>query len=1016
MNSASSTALEKQSRKRFRTGIEFQKELLDLTRAIQDRLIGNLPSNYPKDRNTNLGEFFRAVAKEFARLQMSASDINEDKYHVNTRTEYLFQILGDSLFLGEKAINENLNDKQYRDFLINVRNAYFGGSRKDNIESAVSEILDIPVTIRELYLEARKKNAFYGLKDTHTMFFDILMDEADSSDVGLLLEDIKFFIDLIKPAHVLYDTRLIWTEEFMNKNADCKPVYETVPYPYTVYSTDLMYQVTYLLSTLYKYGGTEPTGTYTSGVISNIDTMNKILLTVDKKKLVYDDETTFFKEESGDYVSATIDDFFVGDEIRYVGTKDDADSSGVISDEWAYTGTIDTVDDVKETVLLQDGSYIVYNTDTLVYTRDGYGEYRINMDDLLEGYEIIFKATKYTEAFDFYQTPEEVQANEFKQFDSNVIKKPFFQENVKKELDTPDGLVEGPNLIVEDGVAKVIEVDTQFYKKENTKNYRERITNRYSLYIDDEFVKQFSVNEAERALTTEEAKQVFINVLGYTELEDHQTSYYIETSVTGEMVEDGKQSNLQAVEDQTELCDRRAICQLAPYYEDLRKYWTWPDIQLTSGFFTVSMEFEIDSPAGAQDVPAWYYLSSDPNTYQMPLLPMLGPDEQPAEASDVVVYINGLLVKDAVSSIDPWNGIVGLNFLPPFNSDIRIDYYYAARYPYPQTYMEEILSEAEGELDGDIPGQLNIITSGGTFKRLLWPFEPDNPELYGDDRDYQVDKFPILNQMGELATKEEIIVFVGSVIAKGTTEVYSQTSSSTTFTNLDSDWTDVQDGDIIILEAGNYLDNTINYVIESYDSLNDRIIVPNVLPPLQDTYRYRIVRFIEVEDAVEDTRPILGHVRLNFIPPIKTIVRFSYYYTHHERNYLMLPDENAIEDPFWSYGSNQYSSDTYYGPHAGYSLMVDQRPDQYDNPFWNFQELLKVGHRWRMYNLSSSSVLNSVETFPLNDFDFYKNNASFKNRDGLLNDFNLMFSPEFLTDTDKNVILNDKYLHNSHPP
>jgi hypothetical protein len=84
-----STVLNKTTEKRFKSGIEAQKQLLDLTRIIQDAILENLPSNYSKDHNTNLAEFYRAVAKEFARLQVSGSDINEDKYHTQTRAEYL---------------------------------------------------------------------------------------------------------------------------------------------------------------------------------------------------------------------------------------------------------------------------------------------------------------------------------------------------------------------------------------------------------------------------------------------------------------------------------------------------------------------------------------------------------------------------------------------------------------------------------------------------------------------------------------------------------------------------------------------------------------------------------------------------------------------------------------------------------------------------------------------------------------------------------------------------------------
>jgi hypothetical protein len=303
-----------------------------------------------------LGEYFRAVAKEFARLQMSSSDVNENKFHSETKAEYLFQILGDSLFLGERAINENLDDISYRNFLIKVRNAYFKGSRKDNIEASVSDILGIPVILREVYLNLRQEDSAYTIKDTHTMFFDILMDEAGSSTtVGLMLEDIKFFIDLIKPAHVIYDTRLIWSDEFLNKNGRCKPSYITQNMEYEVYGTSFIYRVTYLGEKIYKYDQEDPEETWTSGVISTIDLEAGTFYLIDGTILVYNSSTELYiRDEDGD--SLVLPEVFeVGNEIKYYATRDSSESSDIIDDTWEYSGVIADIFPDEEVIELEDG-------------------------------------------------------------------------------------------------------------------------------------------------------------------------------------------------------------------------------------------------------------------------------------------------------------------------------------------------------------------------------------------------------------------------------------------------------------------------------------------------------------------------------------------------------------------------------------------------------------------------------------------------------------------------------------
>lgn len=1004
---------------RFKSGIEYEKQLLRLTRSIQDRMLSGLPSNYSKDRNTNLAEFFRAVAKELARLQVSSSDVNDDKYHADTQTEYLWQILGDTLFLGDRAINERLTDVKYREFLLRVRDAYYGGSRPANIESAVSDILGLPVTLKELYLEARKEGSAYGLKDTHRMFFEILMDGVDStSTIGLILEDLKFFIDILKPAHVQYDTRLIWTDTARIRGQVCEPSYDMATGLNLSYGADRIHMVTWVASQVYlMQGGTPPTDSI-PGTVLSVDTTKQIISLVDERLIVYTADTVLYRRTgTGDEVISA-DILAPGDILAYFAVVDSPSSSDVIDSAWGFTGTISSVDESSEVIHLVGGAAVSYGDGLLAYTRDGAGEYRIHVDDLLVGKDVAFRGTEYDRTeFKFYRTPTQVTANPSKQFDGEVIARPFFQENVVKNLEYPPGLTAGPNIVVIDGVATVVEVDPRFYARVGEERYRERKIDRYSLSIDGDYTTQFSIPDPERTLTRQESKTAFV-AMGYTGINDPTVDYSITVTHTGDLVQDGRAAEVAAIGDSTQMCEREASCQLAPFYEDLRKYWTWPDLQIASGFFLVTMDFpDVPGVTGTSDIPAWFQVSSDPDVYRMPSLPMLGPEGEPATESDVVVYVNGLRVDDAVAYIDPWAGIIGLNFIPPFDVTLRVDYWYSARYPAPQTHLVGIVSPAHpwsGYTGMDLAAMMTVISTTGVVTRLSWPFTVTDPALYGDDRDYQVNKFPILNERGELAGLDDITVSVGTPIVAGITEVLGYTGTDTVLSAMGADWSGVAAGDLIIMEAENYLDRALVFSIQSVDAGVGTLVVPGMLPPLHPTYPYQILRFLEVAEAVTAVRPLLGHVRLNFIAPTGVVLKFDYHYTAERREYLMVPDSlgaTGADD----YGATQYTADTYYGPRHGYGMVVDYAFTGAELPRWPFDSLLKYGYRYRSFDLTSSAVLNS-ETMLLNGYTVPSKRGSFKGSGSQLNESRVAFSPEYLTDTGKNVILNDKYLRNGLQP
>lgn len=996
---------ERLGRKRFKSGIEFEKQILNVARAIQRRLLDNLPSNYPKDQNTNIAETFLAVAEEFARLRSSTSQVNEDRYHNSTQAQYLYEILGDTLFLDKKAINTLISDEAYRNYLIKVRNAYYGGSRKENIQSSVSDIIGLPVKIKELYLDLRRADSFYTLKDTHTMFFDIMMDYVTStSAIGLLLENVKFFIDLIKPAHVLYDTRLIWTDRFTNRSGKCESVYVPKEISEIVYNADRIYLITYVVSRLYQSIQDDPDETWDSGTVSSIDHNRSIIYLTNKRILVITSNSSLYRrtyDPSNDPHDTVIklSDLNVGDIVRYYSVRDTSSNSNVIEDSWIYEATISSIDEIDEVITLASGKKIVYNSDVLVYTRDGQGEYRILISGLepeLDPQRIIrFRASKHTSGHDFYNTPPQVADNAYKEFDQDVIDRPYYQGNVKKDLATRGGLPEGPAVVVLDGVATVINVNGRFYKRLNSETYAEFDIYRYSLYINNEFQEQFSLEEPDDPITEDQAKVVFEDTYGYS-FTGTNSDYRIDVDITAHLKQATKDTTIQGITGATEFCDRKAECLLSPSYEDVRTYWEYPDLKLTSGFIIAGSVLKVEDPPGQHNLGAYFKISSDPNVPIPALLPLLNLEGDPASKEDLVVYIDGLKVDDAVTSVDPWTGDIVLNFLPPANTTTRIDYYYADRFPKPWSYTEQIGSEDKSQ-------------------RLLWPYpltETGAYNLGGGLQDFQVDQFPIVDKQGNIATASEVEVYQGELSATGLVVGTEQSEVGDTLI-VDGGVSGIEPGDTMIIYAENYLDNTIKYDIIGVTGTNKIVTDKEFAVDFGSTgFTYDVLRFTGAPYSVDDIRPLLGHIHLETGPANGSYVKFEYYYQYRNRYFAMVPDVPGDTSPYMNMG---YTADTKYGPYAGYTLIPDLGYTGVDQPWYEYDQVGKKGYRYRAFNLSNSSVLDSKDTLVSDGYKKYEGEGSWRNNRNRLDDYEVMFSPEHLTDRDKNVILNDAYLEKKLP-
>jgi hypothetical protein len=229
---------EQLGRRRFPDNKAFRKQLSNLANNILGQMQGLLASNYPPDPDTNLAIFYKVLAREAARLQLGVNAINNDSQYTLTRPQFLQQILGERLGLGTRIAPVNYDDQSYRNYLISIKNAYLVGSKKENIEALASEFTGQTINIRELYLEARDPHSSLDVATSaNMMVVEMLVDTLKAgTNIATLSQDLDFFIGLIRPAHVLYDTRFIWTEQIdVNKVHDilfgdtgggCIPVYD----------------------------------------------------------------------------------------------------------------------------------------------------------------------------------------------------------------------------------------------------------------------------------------------------------------------------------------------------------------------------------------------------------------------------------------------------------------------------------------------------------------------------------------------------------------------------------------------------------------------------------------------------------------------------------------------------------------------------------------------------------------------------------------------------------------------
>lgn len=195
-------------------GKGYSKALKSRATAILETLMGFLASNYRSSIPSNeYSVYLKAISTELARFTLAIEELSTDISFDLVRSEFLNQVIGRFIFLDEQP-DLDLNDEEFREFLLTIIDIFFQGSTPNSIKDAVTLFTDQEFEIRELYKEARSANSVYDISNQFSFMIEFDLDNQFPDDVFVLQHNIKLLLNLVKPAHTLYKISHVFKDIF----------------------------------------------------------------------------------------------------------------------------------------------------------------------------------------------------------------------------------------------------------------------------------------------------------------------------------------------------------------------------------------------------------------------------------------------------------------------------------------------------------------------------------------------------------------------------------------------------------------------------------------------------------------------------------------------------------------------------------------------------------------------------------------------------------------------------------
>jgi hypothetical protein len=198
------------------SGKEYNVRLANRSQVIFTNLMNLLPSNYISTvQGPSYTLELKAVAVELAKLELALEDVEFDSDFKDTRSEFIYSLIGYMVFLNGKLPTTTFDDQEFKTFLLNIIRIYFQGSVPASIREGVQLFISDGITVTENFLLIRAKASGYDISDQFG--FQISIDSLENTfppDVFSLDSNIRLILNIIRPAHTLFTIRYVFRDKY----------------------------------------------------------------------------------------------------------------------------------------------------------------------------------------------------------------------------------------------------------------------------------------------------------------------------------------------------------------------------------------------------------------------------------------------------------------------------------------------------------------------------------------------------------------------------------------------------------------------------------------------------------------------------------------------------------------------------------------------------------------------------------------------------------------------------------
>lgn len=189
------------------TGKGYDFQLQSRAQSILNTLMSLRSSTYGASiPSTEYANYFRAMAFELARFTLALETYADNISYDQVQSEYIQQIVGYLVFVNNQTPILNLNDEDFRKFLLTVIDIYFQGSTPEAIRDGVALFTNLPITIRENYIDARRPGSLYDISDQFGFRVEVEISGNNfPPEIFTIESNVRILLDLIRPAHTLYN-------------------------------------------------------------------------------------------------------------------------------------------------------------------------------------------------------------------------------------------------------------------------------------------------------------------------------------------------------------------------------------------------------------------------------------------------------------------------------------------------------------------------------------------------------------------------------------------------------------------------------------------------------------------------------------------------------------------------------------------------------------------------------------------------------------------------------------------